>query len=745
MLPGLFPSVDQHDDWKSFARALLASLEDIVSQASGTDNVNYVVTTTVINPSQLPPLPTGWVPLWFNTADATAYLANPQYDPPTAPNIVFIDTQNIADAAVELNKLAANSVDTSKLLDGVVTTLELADDAVSAAKIQTDAVGSLEIASSAVINSKIAALAISTGQVQDAAITTAKIQNLAVTQALIGNAAVGTAQIADLAVSTAKIQLLAVGSAQIADLAVVNAKIGNAAVLTANIGDLQVLNAKIGDATILNGKIVDGTILNAKIGDLTLLRGKIADAEIVEAKIGALAVNEAKIANAAVTSAKIANLAVGAAHIQLGVIGTALITDGAITNAKIGNVIQSASWNETTKQGWHIDKAGNIRGSGIGIYDTAGNLVFSSGGVTAMGIKPGGVNYAADPAFRNGAPTHGNVPDGGGTVFHYSASGGLVGGKEHFGQIGSHSFYYDSKPFVAISDKAVVSAYTKDAGVSNTTASGGWAGGGSPTRCGKLFLWLYDTVTGTLHDGYPAFFTQTGIEPAFGGTVWERYSVSLVGLVPGRTYYPMVSVEPWAGEQAIAISALQVEDGNVATAFTEVQPAATVGAQIGANLTGQFNAVNISTFMAASTLGGTLIQDLAIGATKLADASIVFGGSKVSGFGSFAGISQITSGNISTYIASAAISEAYILDGTIINAKIADATILGAKIADATIASAKIISLDAAKVNAASLSAITATVGLLRTATSGARLEIESNQIRVYDSSNVLRVRVGSW
>ena len=49
------------------------------------------------------------------------------------------------------------------------------------------------------------------------------------------------------------------------------------------------------------------------------------------------------------------------------------------------------------------------------------------------------------------------------------------------------------------------------------------------------------------------------------------------------------------------------------------------------------------------------------------------------------------------------------------------------------------------KIDVTSLSAITATVGLLRTATSGARLEIASNQLRVYDANNVLRVRLGVW
>lgn len=79
------------------------------------------------------------------------------------------------------------------------------------------------------------------------------------------------------------------------------------------------------------------------------------------------------------------------------------------------------------------------------------------------------------------------------------------------------------------------------------------------------------------------------------------------------------------------------------------------------------------------------------------------------------------------------------------SAVIQNGSITNAKIGDATIESAKIVSLNADKIVANSLSAITANIGLLRTATTGARLEIESNQIRVYDSSGTMRVRMGVW
>lgn len=57
--------------------------------------------------------------------------------------------------------------------------------------------------------------------------------------------------------------------------------------------------------------------------------------------------------------------------------------------------------------------------------------------------------------------------------------------------------------------------------------------------------------------------------------------------------------------------------------------------------------------------------------------------------------------------------------------------------------SAKSVSAD--KLNVSSLSAITATIGTLRTRTSGARVEISDNLIQVFDANNRLRVRMGIW
>lgn len=49
------------------------------------------------------------------------------------------------------------------------------------------------------------------------------------------------------------------------------------------------------------------------------------------------------------------------------------------------------------------------------------------------------------------------------------------------------------------------------------------------------------------------------------------------------------------------------------------------------------------------------------------------------------------------------------------------------------------------KISVTSLSALSAVIGTLRTKTSGARMEISDNLIEIYDSNNILRVKMGVW
>ncbi|MEG6108111.1 DUF1983 domain-containing protein, partial [Enterobacter hormaechei] len=69
-------------------------------------------------------------------------------------------------------------------------------------------------------------------------------------------------------------------------------------------------------------------------------------------------------------------------------IRASFIQDGTIENTKIGNYIQSSTWDGTGNVGWHINKSGyatfnnvTVRGS---IYATNGNFSFNGSGNTTV-------------------------------------------------------------------------------------------------------------------------------------------------------------------------------------------------------------------------------------------------------------------------------------------------------------------------------------------------------------------------
>jgi hypothetical protein len=53
--------------------------------------------------------------------------------------------------------------------------------------------------------------------------------------------------------------------------------------------------------------------------------------------------------------------------------------------------------------------------------------------------------------------------------------------------------------------------------------------------------------------------------------------------------------------------------------------------------------------------------------------------------------------------------------------------------------------ISADKINVDKLSSLSATIGTLRTKTSGARVEIKDNLIEVFDANGKLRCRLGIW
>ena len=95
------------------------------------------------------------ITLGTNTAGHVLVADGTNYSPVALSNDATIASNGaltIADAAVSLDKLAANCINTSKIISGAVTTAELGDDAVTAAKLASDAVVNASVASGAAID-----------------------------------------------------------------------------------------------------------------------------------------------------------------------------------------------------------------------------------------------------------------------------------------------------------------------------------------------------------------------------------------------------------------------------------------------------------------------------------------------------------------------------------------------------------------------------------------------------------------
>lgn len=336
---------------------------------------------------------------------------------PISPDIVQIDTQHLVDAAITTLKIANLAVDTAKLAALAVNAAKIATDGVIESKILAGAVTELKIAALAVTEGRLASLSVTAAKlaaasvgdakldrttdpiiidtvdlaalaavesiIGAAAVTATKLGSLAVTTAKIDTLAVTTGKIALLGVNTAQIALLAVDTAQIALAAVDSAQIKALAVGTAAIALLSVGSAQIASAAIIEAKIASLSVATAAIQAAAIGTAQIANLAVTSALIGNLAVVSGKIDALAVNTAEIANLAVGSGQIDNLAVTQAKIALLAIDRAQISNTLESDNWNNTTKAGIHINfVTGAIQGQSITIYnsDGSGDIVFSSGG-----------------------------------------------------------------------------------------------------------------------------------------------------------------------------------------------------------------------------------------------------------------------------------------------------------------------------------------------------------------------------
>ena len=204
------------------------------------------------------------------------------------------------------------------------------------------------------------------------------------------------------------------------------------------------------------------------------------------------------------------------------------------------------------------------------------------------------------------------------------------------------------------------------------------------------------------------------------------------------------SANTTAGEAKQTANNANTAAGNAAKAASTAQTAANNANTKGDNAIKSANDANTTAAAAQKTANDVVVR---VKATQDSVTSIV---AKLSGnpqTSGYSAITQIYSGLQLKVDKNGVVSAINVAPGGVrIDGKVLHVT--GATQFDNNIIANRMIqaqAITADKLSVGSLSAISANIGLLRTKTAGARVEMENNQIRVYDANNKLRVRMGVW
>jgi hypothetical protein len=197
-------------------------------------------------------------------------------------------------------------------------------------------------------------------------ITGTQITDNAITTTKIAAGSIEAGQIVAGAITAEKITAGAVSADKIAANAVTADKILANSVTAAKIAAGSVEADKLAANSVVAGKIAAGAVNANQIAANAIVSAKIAAGQITADKIATDAITADKILAGSIITSKIAVGAVTAATLAANNVVTtsAQITDGIITNAKIGNTIQSDAF-VTGVSGWQILKGGSAEFNGV--------------------------------------------------------------------------------------------------------------------------------------------------------------------------------------------------------------------------------------------------------------------------------------------------------------------------------------------------------------------------------------------
>ena len=208
----------------------------------------------------------------------------------------------------------------------VITETYIGDNAISTAKIQANAITANEILAGQIIAAKLAVGSVTANAIAANSISTAALQAGAVTADSLAVGAVVADKISANAVTVTKLAANSVNADKIIAGSITAAEL--------NVSNIFADNAVIG--AIQASSITTSAVVSA-IGNFEFIQS-------------------ANIQSNAITAGKLA-----ASNV---VTNSAQISDGIITNAKIGNVIQSSNYSAGST-GWSINKAGSAEFNGV--------------------------------------------------------------------------------------------------------------------------------------------------------------------------------------------------------------------------------------------------------------------------------------------------------------------------------------------------------------------------------------------
>jgi hypothetical protein len=219
----------------------------------------------------------------------------------------------------------------------VITETYIGDNAISTAKIQANAITANEILAGQIIAAKLAVGSVTANAIAANSISTAALQAGAVTADSLAVGAVIADKISANAVTVTKLAANSVNADKIIAGSITAAEL--------NVSQIFADNAVIG--SIQASSITTSAVVSA-IGNFEFIQS-------------------ANIQSNAITAGKLA-----ASNV---VTNSAQISDGIITNAKIGNVIQSSNYSAGST-GWSINKDGSAEFNGVVV---SRNLIVATG------------------------------------------------------------------------------------------------------------------------------------------------------------------------------------------------------------------------------------------------------------------------------------------------------------------------------------------------------------------------------